>query len=834
MNERKFAARLLATTALTLGLGGGAMAQTSVGEVIVTARRMEERLQDVPISISVFNQEQLTKQNVSTAADLAKYTPSLATNTRFGPDKASFIIRGFTQETNTSPSVGVYFADVVAPRNLAFTTGGNGMGPGALFDLENVQVLKGPQGTLFGRNTTGGAVLLVPRKPTGEFEGYAEVSTGNYGMWRFQGVLNAPINEQLRLRAGVDQMTRKGYSFNHSGVGPRRLNDVDYLAGRVSLVWDVAPNLENYTIFTFGRSDTNGNTTHLIACQPDPRRRGGVAIFMADAACAQIARQQARGDNFYDVEDTVPNPISFTKQWQVINTTTWQASKALTVRNIASYSEFREQYRNNASGDNLILPSTINLVRGGVVTPVPTGAFAGTPYNFVLLYPYPGKYTSAQRSFTEELQVRGLAFDERLNWQAGAYMEMSQPLEVTGQITTTLLSCTDVANFRCTDFLSAVASAPAGVGSANTRVAWNFFSNYGVYAQGTYKLTDQLSVTAGARYTWDSHKQKGGQLSYFFSPARGLPPGAILNQCSNTVRIPGPRVTNDVFNCVVAFEAKSDKPTWMVDLEYRPMDNVMLWAKYARGYRQGLANAFAPGFEILGPEKVDSYELGVKTSFGGRMPGYLNVVGFYNELQNQQIQASAVARAGSGVSSTNSVINAGKSELKGVEVDAAITPFEGFTLTAAYTYLDTELKSISVPDLSTHPLFASFSVTAAVGLPLVLSPKHRYVLDASYTLPLSEEIGQVSIGATYSHSDKQITQATSPFGVLPAQDLLNLNLTWSSVGGGPIDVALFATNVTKEEFPTFVVGAFNSTGFEHAIPVEPRMYGVRVRYRFGD
>jgi iron complex outermembrane receptor protein len=186
------------------------------GDIVVTARRSEERLQDVPISITVFNQEQLAQRNIVSPADLATYTPSLTINQRFGSEKSSFVIRGFTQEGGTSPSVGVYFADVVAPRAQGGTTGGNGALPGSLFDLQNVQVLKGPQGTLFGRNTTGGAVLLVPQKPTDWLEGYVEGSAGNYGMWRGQAVINLPLAETFKVRLGVDRMNRDGYLRNHS------------------------------------------------------------------------------------------------------------------------------------------------------------------------------------------------------------------------------------------------------------------------------------------------------------------------------------------------------------------------------------------------------------------------------------------------------------------------------------------------------------------------------------------------------------------------------------------------------------------------------------------
>src|SRR6266700_2082645 len=184
---------LLSTSIVGFGVIAPAFAQEELTEIIVTAQRMEERLQDVPISITVFKQEQLDRNNVTNAVDLANITPSLSVNNNFGNENASFAIRGFVQDAGTAPSVGTYFADVVAPRGpTQGTQAGDSAGPGSFFDLQNVQVLKGPQGTLFGRNTTGGAVLFVPQKPTSTFEGYLEAEGGNFDMKRVQAVINLP------------------------------------------------------------------------------------------------------------------------------------------------------------------------------------------------------------------------------------------------------------------------------------------------------------------------------------------------------------------------------------------------------------------------------------------------------------------------------------------------------------------------------------------------------------------------------------------------------------------------------------------------------------------
>jgi iron complex outermembrane receptor protein len=165
----RYKAALFVTVAMNSVLTDQAFAQAD-DAIIVTARRVEERLQDVPISISVVDQERLAKANIVNATDLAKVVPGLSVQSRYSPEMSTFSIRGFSQELRTSASVGTYFADVVSPRGGGGSLqGGDGAGAAYLFDLQNVQVLKGPQGTLFGRNTTGGAVVLVPRKPTARF-----------------------------------------------------------------------------------------------------------------------------------------------------------------------------------------------------------------------------------------------------------------------------------------------------------------------------------------------------------------------------------------------------------------------------------------------------------------------------------------------------------------------------------------------------------------------------------------------------------------------------------------------------------------------------------------
>lgn len=406
----------------------GGSAASNPGDIIVTARRTEERLQDVPISITVFDGDQIQKRNIAVASDLAAYTPSLSVNTRYGPEKATYSIRGFNQDASTAPTVGVYFADVVGVRAQGGTAGGNTVGAGAFTDLQNVQVLKGPQGTLFGRNTTGGAVLLVPTKPTDLLEGYVEGTLGNYDQRRVQAALNVPLADTFKVRVAVDRNKRDGYMKNHSGVGPDAFNDIDYVYGRLSIVADLTPELENYTIFHYSRSDTNGYASRLEFCDRNPTSPfdgGSISrYYLSLAACDQIDRQAARGDGPLDVEVGNPNPRTFIRTWQVINTTTWQASDTLTVKNILSYGEYREQAAFQLYSDNFVVPDTpVTRFYAGIGGPA-----VGAPIDYVQLGTQPGHDAASESTVTEELQLQGRSSDGKFNFVVGGYLEFSRPI----------------------------------------------------------------------------------------------------------------------------------------------------------------------------------------------------------------------------------------------------------------------------------------------------------------------------------------------------------------------------------------------------------------------
>jgi len=826
--------------------------------IIVTARRSEERLQDVPISMTVMNQTELTRNNITSTADLGSYVPSLSVNQQFGPEKASFVIRGFVQPYHTAPTVGVYFADVIAPRSLGPTTSGNGAGVGSMFDLENIQVLKGPQGTLFGRNTTGGAILLVPTKPKDELGGWVEATGGSYNQRRFGAVLNVPLSETFLVRASGDWNKRDGYIKNHSGIGPDRFRNVNYFAGRLSILAKLTPDLENYTIFSYSRSKTHGDVPKLSTCTDQDGNVGssGLGALLWPAACAQVARQNARGDGWWDVESNSANPLQLIKQWSVINTTTWNASDNLTIKNIASYSEYNELANFSLWGDNFSVFTGFPYSGPGSFPSdyfgIPLNGPPGTPLATIRLQKSSNPWSTASGSFTDELQFQGET--GRLKWQAGAYIEITHPLGWNGGFATAFTNCSDILANICNPVYIPVDLGggiffPYSVGSvvdANTK---DWFNDKALYAQATYALTDTLSLTGGVRYTWDRMRDLAEALNRTnnFYPPNGAycqnvlrfntaPPGVSVNATNASQYAV---YTTDPTVCDVTTKIKSSRPTWLIDLEYKPIPDMMVYAKWARGYRMGSITSNSIGFETVGPEKLDLYEVGAKATFHGRISGYFNVAGFYNDFHDQQIGISPtiLPQYQGVIPNASPNINAGHSRIWGIEVNSSFRLFESLKIDIGYTHLETKVLDIQLPT-NIPPFYDPnhLNAQASIGDPLPLSPKNTVVISGTYMLPVPDAWGNISFGATFTHIDANWAEApdATPTYLITEQNQLNLNADWRQIAGNPVDLGFFMTNVTNQGRIQFPSGAFNTISADGGHVNEPRIWGFRLKYRLGE
>jgi iron complex outermembrane receptor protein len=782
-----------------------------LGEVVVTARRMEERLQDVPISISVLNQRELKNQNISYATDLANYVPSLQSNPEFGNNNSTFALRGFQQDPGTSPTVGVYFADVVAPRagfggNVEHA--GEGAGPGDFFDLENVQVLKGPQGTLFGRNTTGGAILLVPHKPTDKFEGYAELSGGNYKMERVQVVLNVPITDKVRTRFGLEQQGRDGYLVNISGVGPDRFNNINYLAARFSIDADITDKLNTYTIFTYTHADENGGQQQLFACDASG---GGIALFTAPFLCTPQLKQIQASSEPYAMGNNLDGARSFLRELRLINTTTYKVSEDLTIKNIASYSHIENLDSTGLFGDSFRLPSFFGPYAGALLPAVQSAAL-------------PNVYMSDQKNYTEELQAQGHAVDGKLDWQAGIYIEGSEPAGRQGYITPSLITCTNDLALQCTDVLGPLFD-PTGnlrIGSVNIRFGQISYRNYAAYGQATYAFSPKWKLTAGFRYTKDITSGSSTRVHYTF-PAPNTP----VASCE----VPGALVLADCFH---AARTSSTAPTGLINLQYLPVPDVMTYVQYARGYRQGgLYLIGAPEFETFQPEHVDAYEIGLKSTFHYPISGLFNAAVFYDKFNNQQLEVSNFSSTQS-APVTASIINAGESRIFGVEATLALYPVDGLTFSIDYSYLDSLLQSVTVPTPAPGSPYDIIETHSVPGTPLPLSPRNKVVVSETYQLPVDPGLGKISVGSTFSHTSKQLIMVGGNFPYIPGYSLLNFNVNWESMYNKPVDLEFFMTNALNNFYASYVLDLAvpGGLGFASRNLGEPRMFGGRLRYHF--
>jgi iron complex outermembrane receptor protein len=311
--------------------------------------------------------------------------------------------------------------------------------------------------------------------------------------------------------------------------------------------------------------------------------------------------------------------------------------------------------------------------------------------------------------------------------------------------------------------------------------------------------------------------------------------------CQDRINFHGPGGFNDPLivanpaTCNISRTLKSQRPTWLIDLDYKPADDILLYAKWARGYREGSITPNSIGFETVGPEKVDAFEVGAKTSFRGAVSGYFNIAAFYNKFADQQLAVnSLIAPQYIGVITAAAPnVNAGRSRMYGLEVDASISPFRGLKLDVGYTYLNTKLQSFTAPPLPAY--YTALFPATEVGGPLPLSPKNRVTASASYTLPLDESVGRISFGGTFVHTDKNQSRSciADPLCIVPEQNELNLDASWNSILGSPVDLSFFMTNVTNQGRILFPTGSFYYIGGEGAHVNQPRMWGFRLRYSMG-
>lgn len=797
-----------------------------LGDIVVTAQRRSERAQDVPIVISAFSAETLQKLNINEPQDLYGNVPSLVVGTQGqgSRDVQSYSIRGQSTGFLALPSVASYLSEVPLIASISLSLQG---GPGLFVDLANVQVLSGPQGTLFGRNTTGGAVLFTPQRPTERFEGYVQGSVGNYNLRSIEGALNVPIIEdKLAIRVAGAYYDRRG--FTHDLVWDKWRDDQHWYTGRLGILMKPTESISNYLMVYGSRSDNNGagyinrgfRLPSVVAPCNDAVRAPNPASCDVYRRQTEIANQIGPRANRQDVDG-----YAKIDTWGVINTTDLELNDELTLRNIASYQKLKSDYAADQDG------TPLQGYQNSQSANFPDFPVPGLSDEFGIA---PNGYTNAVNAggprdyleqLTEELQLQGKMLDGHLNFTVGGFYINTKPAGLWRAAAVQFCAPQNTGD------TVACPGSRVRIGVTNRSKA--------VYSQATLdfgafsEALESLRLTAGYRYTWDTVQGFSGS---------GTPLANGTFRCG----IGGTQPTLE--DCEYDAKLKTSAPTWTAGLDYRPVRNLMLYGKVTRGYKAGGFNTTAVNeqFQTFQPEKLTSYEVGFKSDWRlGSVPGRLNVTYYYSDYSNIQrpgTDFNPVTFAG------GAKILAAKATIQGFEAEASFRPFPGLEIGGTVSHTDADYKEFSYTSL-----FGDFSCVpgggfARVGpggavdarcMPFQFVTPWIYNIRANAEIPIAPHMGDLNFLVSYSHFAPQATAPAGdpsfePGSVLEAYGLLNASLDWRNVAESGFDVGVFVNNATNKLYRVGNSNSYNGLGIFSSLYGEPRMYGVKLRYRFGE
>jgi len=782
-------------TAQPAPVNNAASADQSLGEIVVTARRTSENLQSVPISITAFSGAQLQQQNARTLSDVAILTPGLQMNYSTATSAGLIVtIRGQAVQdplANQDPSVGVYVDGLYWARAYGANAD--------LLDIRGVQVLKGPQGTLFGRNTTGGAILLNTNDPNFALSGLVSATYGRFDYRTVTGVLNVPlIDDKLAVRVAGQLIKRDGYIHdNNNGV---TLGNLDSYTVRSKLLFKPTQNLSIIVSGEWYRSKTLNVPQRLIYASPTSRSAISTVVEVDGSATAAALgcfnpgvgpACQARASALFNdsiAKNQADNADLTTIPRSYVKTQTYGATATLdtpfgAINAIGGYRKVRSLSFNDNDG------SRFSLLDNG---PGPGLALPGNTNDDANLSQY-----------SMELVATGKAFDNRLDFAAGLYYFHESGND--GSASMSLAAISPVA-----------------------RVFYGNIKNdsKSIFGQGTYHITDALSLTGGLRYSIDDKRL----ISYNHSFPLPGPPTPANTTCIVAAVCPASR--HDSFNGV----------SYTASIDYRIADGILAYVKTAKGYRAGGENlrmTNPAGFIPFKPENAFSYEGGVKSEFLDRRLR-VNVAGYYTILKD--IQRTIQVVSASGVPA-QAITNAGQADFYGGEFEASAALPGGFRLDGTVGY--------------THPKYVEFidngfdrSRDIFYGV-----PKWTASIYPSWTHDF--DIGKLLLRADFSYqSDMNISPVafyTDDAGVLrdaqngrpvstvdaagylrgatdQAHWLVNARAS-ITVMDDRLELAVWGRNLTDKR--DYVAGlTVPGLGFSSASEREPRTFGVTATMKF--
>jgi outer membrane receptor protein involved in Fe transport len=686
-----------------------------ISEVVVTAQRREESIQDVPIAVSALSSENLKNQRIETGQDLLQAVPNVNfSRGNFGG--YNFQIRGIGTKlvaTSADAAIGVH------ENNVPLTA--NTLADAEFYDVDRVEVLRGPQGTQFGRNTTGGLVNIITSKPSDEFGARISGEVGNFNTVRANGMINAPLPGGFALRIAGAYLKRDGF-YDNLTTG-HSVDDRDLWSSRVTLGWKPTDRLSSTFMWERFREDDNRLRVGKQLCvkDPGPTSIGGVATNLSAATrtqdyfsqgCKQaslhgadalqeinsavtlggglgVASGLLSGDAYAgklqnpDLRkiESVFDPLYRNNADVYIFNTDFHLSDHLTLSYTASYAlndGFTEADYNRAVPTGTLNPNVL----GGLLTDA-NGFFddpqVGRRNRFTTIDFSKGR--SSQR--THELRLQS-SFGGPFNFSLGAsnlsfktitdYFVTSNTLTALSEFINVISGCPKTGSLSqpaCIYVDPSAVPDSSGGNYFDSRTRYRIASS-AVFGEAIYNLTDDLKVTAGLRYTMD-HKLAQPYQPRLLTAGVGQAPLAI-----QTVH----------FN----------ESTGRLNLEWSPhlsfTDKSLVYASYAKGYKGGGFNPpQSPGQELFpknyAPEFINAFEMGTKnTLFDGRM--ILNGTVFYYDYKGYQV-SSIIQRT-----SVNVNIDA---KLWGAEFEGIWEPVKNLRFNSSIGYLDTELQNSSSLDL---------------------------------------------------------------------------------------------------------------------------------------
>lgn len=792
---------------------------TALEEIVVTAQRREASLQDTPISITAFTEAKLADIGAFDVTRVADFTPNVLMlkqpSSNVGMNLA---IRGIGEgdpAVTADPKVGLYIDGVYTSKTASAVFD--------VIDLERIEVLRGPQGTLFGRNSTGGAVNVITRKPSGTLATRLEGSLGNYGYSRMGGSIDLPAVADVATKISYARKRTDGWADNnYTGPAVQPALDVEEDLGsqdnesyRIALRWTPR---EDLTIdYSYYNVDYTGVPTphQIVAVKTSMYDGFNVTPFDFAAFGGSLYQQMARNVGDPDKRKRDFDFETQTEEYLEVDSHTftaeWSATDHLAIKYIYANRDTSFGYGgNDLDGGAYTARDLFYGVFQGNSGAIPTAGFAASD-------------TSEIDMETHEFQFIGDALDDRLKYTAGVFFyeentreENPQTLALPiafvaqqGAFTPDIGQLYDAAGFcpaayygyLCvgTQRLPIPGATDSGIAGMIDNAWGQKSESVAIYGQGTYAITEELELTLGVRYTEDEKD------------------AFLFNQNMSGYTRESPIRAGEEWN----------NTSYLANLRYAVTDEASVYLSYSTGYNSGGFSARAtnaPAFQApFDKEEVEAWEMGLKSQWWDNR-ARLNMAVFHNTFTDLQVPQF---EAGAGGSSSRTV-NAGEMTLQGIEIDAVIVPVEGFTIDLSYGYLHHEFDEYIQRNPATDLLE---DISDRVTLPH--APENSASLGLQYDFtPFS--FGALSARVDVSYKDKVVfhpfqNQYDSTDDRTLVDARLSLNDIAVGAGKGTLRVSLWGKNLGDEEYRAYGID-WGSLGFAGVNFGEPRTYGMDVVY----